>query len=393
MRKALAGVCFLLLTGAAHAQQVSSEQELRAELARMKEQVARTEALLSRLEKERAEATRVATASLGAAASAPAAPPTAAERVRQQAPGMNTPPMLPPSRAESFRKSPPRIDVLLQVRGDFMEDTARNRTFFLRKAEVGFKGHIAENVDFSVEFDPVRPTDPLRRTYIRLSHFDKLHVKLGLEKAPLGLEELTGTARQPFVDRSDVNDRFAAAEELGVHFESHWSKWLFQAAITNGGRRLLRDDNRQKDVAGRVVWSPHRLVTLGAAALSGETGATRTARDRYNAELRLGSYLSGFQTEFYRAQDGAVLSSAYYLAGYWAFATKQRLLTHVQPVARYEFIGRSDRDATRELRLVTFGASFLFAEHNSKFQINYLKDLRPATTRRDELRAQYQVEF
>ncbi|GEM_PF-2877872 len=392
MRKSLIGSCFLLLAGAAYGQQSTVEQELRAELARMKEQVARIESLLQRLETE-GGAAPAAAAPAANPSQVPAAASTAAERVRQQAPGMNTPTMLPPARAESFRKNPPRMDVMLQVRGDFMEDTSRNSTFFLRKAEVGFKGHITENVDFSLELDPVRPTDPFRRTYIRLTHFDKLHVKLGLEKSPIGLEELTSTARLPFVDRTEVNDRFAAAEELGMHLESRWTNWLLQTSITNGGRRLLRDDNRQKDVTGRVVWSPHRLVTLGAAALSGEAGPARAARDRYNAELRLGSYLSGFQTEFYRAQDGPVFSSAYYLAGYWALATRQRFLTHVQPVARYEFIGRSDGDATRELRLVTFGASFLFAEHHSKFQVNYLKDLRPNTTRRDELRAQYQVEF
>lgn len=382
-------VCGTLAAAPCFAQQSSVELELRAELARMKEQVARAEALLAKL-----EASRPASAASAPPAAVPPAqaPLTAAEMVRQQAPGMNTPPMLPPSRAESFRKTPPRMDVLLQVRGDFPEDTSRNSTFFLRKAELGFKGHIFEDVDFSVELDLVRPSDPLRRTYIRLTHFDKLHVKLGLEKSPIGLEELTATARIPFVDRSEVTDRFAAAEELGVHFESHWEKWLLQFAVTNGGRRLLRDDNRQKDVAGRIVFSPHKKVTFGLAALSGENGPARTVRDRYNAEFRWGTHLTGLQSEFYRARDASVRSSAYYVAGYWAIPTHRPLLTYIQPVARYEFIGRSDRDPLQERCLVTFGAGFLFTEQRSKFQINYVKDVRnPA--RRDELRAQYQIEF
>ena len=133
-------------------------------------------------------------------------------------------------------------------------------TFILRKAELGVKGHIAPHVDFSLELDPVRSNDPFCRTYIRLSHWDRLHVKLGLEKAPIGLEELTPTAQLPFVDRSQVSDRFAAAEELGVHFESRWERGLFQFALTNGGRRLLRD--------GLQAEGPHRTGRLGPAPLA-----------------------------------------------------------------------------------------------------------------------------
>jgi hypothetical protein len=35
---------------------------------------------------------------------------------------------------------------------------------------------------------------------------------VGLEKAPIGIEELTANGQIPFVDRSEVTDRFAAAE-------------------------------------------------------------------------------------------------------------------------------------------------------------------------------------
>ncbi len=143
-------------------------------------------------------------------------------------------------------------------------------TFILRKAELGVKGHIAPHVDFSLELDPVRSNDPFCRTYIRLSHWDRLHVKLGLEKAPIGLEELTPTAQLPFVDRSQVSDRFAAAEELGVHFESRWERGLFQFALTNGGRRLLRDDYKQKDLTARAVWALRPWLSMGVANLAGE---------------------------------------------------------------------------------------------------------------------------
>jgi len=384
---------YLLLGFAAAAQQPPAEQELRAELARMKEQIARMELLLERMASERAgEAAQPTPAS--APVAAPATVPerqAASQPAPRRAPALNTPSQLP-LQEEGYRKAPPRIDVMLQARGDFFADTSRNDTFFLRKAEVGFKGHIMKNVDYVLEIDAVRPGDTLRRTYIRLSHLKRLHVKLGLEKAPLGLEELTSSAQIPFVDRSEVNDRFAPAEEFGVHFESHWDRALVQFSVSNGSRRIARDENRQKDFTGRVVWAPRHWFSIGGAAQSGTFGPTSIVRDRYNAELKLGSNLSGFQSEFYRAQDGNIWSSAFYVASFWAFPMEKEWLTHIQPVFRYEHVGRSDRDALRELRLATFGVSFLFAEHRSKFQVNYLKDLHTGA-RRDELRAQYQVEF
>lgn len=378
----------LSLSQPAMIQGMALEDELRAELARMREQIKRVEALLVRLEKKHAGEARA----IVQAEEAPPPKPSSVLKLRQ-APALNTPSMLPPSRPESYAKTPPRFDVLLQMRGDHFRDPEKIDTFFFRKAELGIKGHISRNVDFSVELDPVRPDDPFRRTYIRLTHLNRLHVKLGLEKAPIGLEELTSNAQIPFVNRSEVNDRFARAEDLGVHLESHWDRWLFQFSVTNGGRRLLRDDNKQKDITGRVVWAPRPWLSLGMATLQGKAGPERLERDRYNAELKLGSNLTGFQSEFYRARDANVWSSAFYSGAYWAIPTQKSWLTHFQPVIRYEHIDQTDPDRLRELRLLTFGFSLLFNEHRSKCQVNYLKDLQPGDARKDEMRAQYQVEF
>ena len=154
---------------------------------------------------------------------------------------------------------------------------------------------------------------------MRLSHLSWLHLKLGMEKSPIGLNELSSTAQIPFVDRSEVSDRFSAAEELGVHLESLWPEWLLQLSVTNGGRRLLLDNNKSKDVTARVVWAPLHWLSLGTAMLQGKAGSESSEHDRYNLELKVGSNLSGFQSEFYRARDGGILSSAFYFAGHWAF--------------------------------------------------------------------------
>lgn len=311
--------------------------------------------------------------------------------VHGQAPALNTPPAL---RSDSAAYGPSgfRLGVLLQARADFPDDGGPPSSFFLRKAEVAIQARVGPTTHVSVELDPVNPDDPFRRTYVRLSHISWLHLKLGMEKAPLGLEELLSSARIPFVDRSEVSDRFAAAEEVGAHLESRGERWLAQLSVTNGGRRLLRDDNDHKDVSGRVVWAPWRELSVGVAALRGRVGPSEVVRRRYNGELRVGVDDTGLQAEYYDARDGGVRSDAFYVSAFHALETGADLVPHVQPVVRYERVDRDDGAIEEELNLVTFGASLLLDGHRSKIQVNYLWDLRPGIDE-NALRVQYQAEF
>jgi hypothetical protein len=315
----------------------------------------------------------------------------AAAEASAQAPALNAPPALPTDSA-AYGDDGLRLAVLMQVRADFPGAGGSPSTFFLRKAEVGIRARVAPATHLSVELDPVRPADPFRRTYLRLSHLPWLHVKLGMEKAPIGLEELLSSARVPFVDRSEVSDRYAAAEEVGVHLESRWEQWLVQVSVTNGGRRLLRDDNDHKDVSARLAWAPRADFSIGVAALDGRVGAAEDDRRRLNGELRLGSGDSGIQAELYDAKDAGVASRAFYVSAFRAVATDMEWLPLVQPVVRYERIDRDGELSAEELDLLTMGLSLLFDGHRSKLQVNYLWDLRPGLDE-DGLRVQYQVEF
>lgn len=169
---------------------------------------------------------------------------------------------------------------------------------------------------------------------------------------------------------------------------------MFQASVTNGGRRLLRDDNRHKDFTARAVWAAHEKLSVGVSALRGRAGPDAQDRIRYNVEAKYGAdNLQGAQTEYYRAKDGEIWSDAFYVAAFWAKPVSSAWLTHVQPVARYEYIDRSHDNPLNELRVVTLGVSLLFQEQRAKLQMNWLTDVRRNSPRKDELRAQYTVEF
>jgi hypothetical protein len=315
----------------------------------------------------------------------------AADLVEGQAPAIMAPSPLPTDSA-SYGATGIVFGVLLQTRLEVPEDASSPSSFFLRKAELGMRARVAPATHLSLEVELTTPESPLRRTYVRLSQIERLHLKLGMEKAPLGLDELLSTARVPFVDRSEVSDRFSAAEEMGAHLESRWDRWTFQLSVTNGGRRLIRDDNDRKDVWGRIVWAPHPDLSIGIAALDGRAGMEEVGRRRYNAELRFGAGDRAVQTEYFRAEDGGVTSNAYYVAGFYDLDPERPGGTRLQPAARYERITRSDDLADEELSLLTVGTSLLFDGHRSKLQINYLWVLEDGGPP-GGVRAQYQVAF
>lgn len=125
--------------------------------------------------------------------------------------------------------------------------------------------------------------------------------------------------------------------------------------------------------------------------LQGKAGSESSERDRFNLELKRGSNNSEFKVSSIELEMGG-LNSAFYLAGHWEFPVGRDLITHLQPVIRYEHFSRSDRDRLNELRLLTVALSLLLDKHRSKCQVNYLKDFRTSSLK-DELRAQYQIEF
>jgi hypothetical protein len=160
MRRLMAALALVSVASAAGAQTRAADDEVRTEIAELRERLARAEALLERLAAERPATPAIPS---GASNDMPVSP------APSRPPALNTPPKLPPSAAENFQKTPPRVDALLQTRYDHFGDETRNNTFSLRKAEIGLKGNIARNIDFSLEVDLTRDqaNDPYRRTYVR----------------------------------------------------------------------------------------------------------------------------------------------------------------------------------------------------------------------------------
>ncbi len=93
-------------------------------------------------------------------------------------------------------------------------------------------------------------------------------VKMGQFKAPFGLQELTSSGRQEFVDRSITNGKFAPARDQGFVFTGVTEKKAFGYAVGafNGGGEARPQDDQGLMYVGRVWWDPFGEYKLAESA-------------------------------------------------------------------------------------------------------------------------------
>lgn len=115
-------------------------------------------------------------------------------------------------------------------------------------------------------------------------------------------------------------------------------------------------------------------------------------RRRFDVEVKLGSEGSGLQTEFYRATDADVRSSAFYASAFRLVPIHLGIFEALQPAIRYERVERSDNVPQDEMRLLTLGLGTFLDGNRSKLQASSLADLRSGFGE-GGFRLQLQVEF
>jgi hypothetical protein len=99
----------------------------------------------------------------------------------------------------------------------------------------------------------------LRDLYFDVTRNPWASVRLGQFKAPFGIQELTSSGDQEFVDRSIVSLLFAPSREVGTMLwgTSFEKKFGYEAGVFNGnGRNAVVNDNDKLMYVARVHWDP-----------------------------------------------------------------------------------------------------------------------------------------
>jgi len=268
---------------------------------------------------------------------------------------------------------------------------------------------------------PSRRNPDLRDLYFDITRNPLASVRMGQFKAPFGIQELTSSGDQQFVDRSIASDLFAPSRQQGAMlWGSGFEKTFgYEAGVFNGnGRNRNENDNTGYMYAARVHWDPngeYKLSessldnpdkvnwTIGAAFLMTDTQATlEKDAEKLNQQTFEGflglKYRRLFVLADYYARNEEQAASAPDVdstgilgqAGFFVVPGK------IEVAVRYS---RNDPDtgAARDTETETrIGFGYFFSKHDLKFQADYgqIKDEASDTDEKTDIfRAQFQIVF
>jgi phosphate-selective porin len=306
-------------------------------------------------------------------------------------------------------------------------------SFYFNRARLGVTGNIPYDFAyyFVGEFSPNKGGNPYVLdafvTYNRWAPY--LKISMGQFKMPFGLELSTGCQDLYTVDRSRVVNELASpfrdfgVMALGTSGEkqlfgmTHKDIFKYYVALTNGSGMNMMDNNTDKDITARLIFSPMEGLNFGGSYRYGRQAAISTtmiddSRMRWGADMSLKKWNLIFQGEYIHGVDKGsslvgggcgsvptIMMGNFVKSGYWA-AVQYETKWMLNPIVKYQsFLSTTDILNVDDLTMteILVGFNYYFNEW-TRFQANYVitKDSSiPATSdyAKNYLVLQAQVKF
>lgn len=266
-------------------------------------------------------------------------------------------------------------------------------TFDFNRARIGLIGNVPYDISYYmfVEYSPSKGTNPYLLdafiTYSRLAPYAK--ISLGQFKSPLGLERNTSCSGLYTINRSMVTNQLAMDRDMGIMvLGSLKDKLTYSFALMNGTGVGLRDDNKGKNLVGRVVFSPLSFLSIGGSYMTGSAspavaGADDDERTRMAGEVQVkhnnllvqAEYIKGEDVGSYTTGGGCgepleIHQGSVERSGYWAQAMYM-FPCNFQPVVKYETYDANLGMDNDQRSIITFGFNYFLNEW-TRLQVNYL---------------------
>ena len=142
----------------------------------------------------------------------------------------------------------------------------------------------------------------------------KFMVKFGQYKVPFGLQELTSSVSQQFVDRSQVSNTYSRGRDAGIQL---WGRLLgdkveWRAGAFNGnGVGRTANDNDEFQYNARLVFQPNGVVPLAAGL--GNSGPLFSEADFESTDKPIWAIALNYEkNDFFRTTTGTDLRDDVY---------------------------------------------------------------------------------
>jgi phosphate-selective porin len=247
--------------------------------------------------------------------------------------------------------------------------------FRIRQARVQIKGDILKNIDYKIQIDATQSPVLLdAKVGVNLSPYVSL--SFGQFKVPFSLENLVPGSELDTINRSNTVDNLCPARDIGTQgrdigftVSGKYSIFEYTLGAFNGSGKNKKDTNDRLDIAGRLVLTPFRSLSIGLSHYNG----------RYNAEVGIPSgenhrtgvdilFLPGrfsVKGEYIFASDDQVERYGWYIQGGYYLIPKT-----LEAIVKHDcFDGYRTAQGNR-IVVTTFGINYFFSRI-TKIQVNY----------------------
>ncbi|MFW6160638.1 MAG: porin, partial [Acidobacteriota bacterium] len=149
--------------------------------------------------------------------------------------------------------------------------------FRARRARLNLNGEVLEGFNFKLQVDPTQ-NPSLIDLHLDLKIANKLRFRAGQFKIPFSLENLTSSGNLDTVNRSLTveylcpgRDNKAKGRDIGLSLISRLAGIELILGVLNGAGINRMDNDKYKDIAGRLVFSPLTFVSLGSSHYRGKS--------------------------------------------------------------------------------------------------------------------------
>ncbi len=301
-----------------------------------------------------------------------------------------------------------QVGGLIQARYQTFQQNGVNDAFDLHRARLDIKGNITTNWDYDLYTEFASGTK-LLDAYVSYKLNDNFKFTAGQFKIPFSLENLASDSQLEFIDRSQVVEALTSrskdvignniGRDIGAQLSGSFLKldgrYIFDYSIgvfNGAGFNVGTDNNKNKDISGRLVVHPVKGLDLGVSFYEGEGvwGIPTTTQDRNRRGIDA-KFVTGplsLTAEYIKGTDGAIDRDGYYAqAGYYVLPKKLQL------VARVDNYDPNKSLYTDRSTIYAGGVNYFFNSW-AKLAVNYLyKHEEVVQIQNNILEAQLQLVF
>lgn len=297
-----------------------------------------------------------------------------------------------------------------QFLGDSVQKTMNGlktpSSYSFNRARLGLTGSVPYDFSyyFLAEFSPSKGGPYILDAFVTYKRWAPyLKISFGQFKMPFGLELQTPCHGLYTVDRSRVVNELASPfrdfglmllgstgdkKIFGLENENIFS-WM--VSLTNGTGQNLYDDNTDKDITARLVFSPFEGIGIGGSFRYGRQAPISSTmvddtRMRWGADLSIKKEKFMLQGEYIYGEDKGsslvgggcgstptIVKGNFVKSGYWG-AIQYRSPWSIDPIVKYQsYLVTTDVAGVDDLTQneMIFGFNYYFNDW-TRFQFNYV---------------------